>query len=114
MKEEHGVPGDGVHILQKGQAVFFQKRHDVNAVAFHAGMHFPRHPAGEAVQIGAALADGAGLGGENVGLHAQLPHQIPDLIGELFMLEAGIQGFLNIGDIRYLHDGADHQAVFVA
>ena len=64
-------------------------------------MHFPWQAAGQAVQIGAALADGAGLRGQYIRLHPLLPKQIPDLIGDFFVCWPGGQtglGVRNVGD----------------
>ena len=48
-KEQQAHPGDHVLAVLKFQAEFFQQGDHVDPLALHAGVHGPRHPAGQAV-----------------------------------------------------------------
>ena len=48
-KEQKAHPGDHIFPVLEFQAEFFQQRDDIDSLAFHAGVHSPRHPAGQAV-----------------------------------------------------------------
>ena len=83
-------------------------------MALDTGVHPVGVVAGLAVQPGAALALGAALGGEHIGLDALLAEQVPDLVGHRLVGGTGGQSLFNIGDVPDLGDGGDHQGVLVA
>ena len=49
VKKQQGIPGDDVAAILELQAVFFQHRNYVDAVALNAGVHPVRETAGFAV-----------------------------------------------------------------
>jgi Co/Zn/Cd efflux system component len=67
-----------------------------------------------AIFNGAALADGAGFCGENVGFDTLLLHESTHLIGNFFVLRPGGQSLLNVRNILHLGNGGDHQAIVKA
>ena len=107
IKKKQRIPGDHIAAVLEIQTVFFQHRDHIDAIAFDARMHPLGHPARLTIQVGAALTFGAGLCGENKGIHTLLPHQFRNLVGNGLVVNAGGEGFLNIRDVPHLHDGAD-------
>ena len=112
--QQQAEPGDHIFAVLEGQAQLLDDGENVDAVALHTGVHLLREPAAFPIEPGAALALGAALGGEDVGLDALLPEEIPHLVGDGLVLRPGGQGLFNIGDIPDLGDGGDHQGVLVA
>ena len=77
-------------------------------MALHAGEHPVRMAAGP-FRIRTLLADGAGLGGQGVGLRPLVPEEAVDLPGDLLMVRPGLQGPLQIRDVRHLAHGGQQQ-----
>ena len=114
LKKKQGEPGNGIVAVLESQTQVVDHGDDIDAVAFHAGMHPVGVVAGLSVQPGAALALGAGLCGQHIGLHTLGPEQIPDLVGDPLVGRPGGQGFVDVGDVRNLGGGGDHQTPVVA
>ena len=64
-EQQQRDPGHHILAVLEIQPVFLQGGGDIDALTLHAGVHFIRMSAGRIIQNGAALADGAGFGGED-------------------------------------------------
>ena len=106
--QNQAEPGDHV---PPGLEVDTEPLHGVgeeHAVALHAGEHPVRMAAGP-LRIRTLFADGAGLGGQGVGLRPLVPEEAVDLPGDLLMVRPGLQGPLQIRDVRHLAHGGQQQ-----
>ena len=112
-KQQRNPRHNIVPVLELDPAAL-QRGNNVDALTFHAGVHPLRVAARQAVLDGAPGADGAGFRGQDIRFHTLFPEEAAHLIGDVLVVGAGSEGLVDVGDVRDLRDGGDHQAVFVA
>ena len=64
-----GEPGDNISAVEEGDPMLFRQVADDDALAFHAGVHPFRLPAGQTLRVGALFAGFTGLGGQDIRPH---------------------------------------------